>query len=49
MGKGDCPYVARGETEDDVMQKVAEHATSVHHMEMSAEMKAQAKSLIRDE
>ncbi|MFC1899048.1 DUF1059 domain-containing protein [Chloroflexota bacterium] len=27
---GDCPYVARGETEEEVLQDGAKHAKEVH-------------------
>lgn len=32
MGMPDCPFVAEGATEDEVMAKMKEHAMSAHNM-----------------
>ncbi len=46
----DCDYVARGETDEDVMGQVAEHARAAHGMdEVQPELSEKAKSAIRDE
>ena len=46
----DCDFVARGETDDEVMGQVAEHARTAHSMdEVPPEMAAKAKAAIRDE
>ncbi len=46
----DCDFQARGETEEEVMQKCAEHAKSEHGMnEISEELGAKVKSAMRDE
>jgi predicted small metal-binding protein len=47
---GDCDFVARGESEQDVMEQAAEHARTDHQMnEITPEMAEKAKSAIRDE
>ena len=33
----DCGYVARGETDDELVRDVQEHARAVHDMEFSRE------------
>jgi predicted small metal-binding protein len=45
----DCPEVVRGQTEDEVLQKAAEHAKSVHNMQVTPEMAQQVRALIKDE
>jgi len=46
----DCEFVARGETEQDVLQQCAEHARTAHGMsEIPAELAAKVRSSIRDE
>jgi predicted small metal-binding protein len=46
----DCDFVARGENEDEVMQKVAEHARTDHKMsEIPAEMVDKVRAAIHDE
>ena len=45
-----CNFQARGETEQEVMQKAAEHAKSAHKIdEITPDLAAQVKSAIRDE
>ena len=44
-----CDYVARAESEDELMQKAAEHAREVHGITVSPEVVQQIKSKIRDE
>ncbi|HEX6978778.1 MAG TPA: DUF1059 domain-containing protein [Alphaproteobacteria bacterium] len=45
-----CNYVVRGDSEEDVMMKAAEHARAVHGVEhMSDELRAKVRSAIRDE
>ena len=44
----DCDFVARGETEQDVLQQCAEHARTAHGMsEIPAELAAKVRSSIR--
>lgn len=43
-----CPEVIRGETEDEVLQKVGEHAKQHGIREVTAELIAQVKSHIHD-
>jgi predicted small metal-binding protein len=45
----DCAQVIRGETEEEVLQKAAEHAKSVHNMEVTPEMAQQVRTLIKEE
>lgn len=45
-----CDFVARGDTEDEVMGQVAEHARSAHGVEsVSPELAAQARAAIHEE
>jgi predicted small metal-binding protein len=45
-----CDWEGRGETEEEVMQKAAEHARADHGMtEIPADVAAKAKAAIRDE
>ncbi len=48
-GGFDCDEVVRGQSEEEVLQKAAEHGKSVHSMEMTPELAQQVRSLIRDE
>lgn len=46
----DCDFVARGETEQEVLKKCTEHARSAHGMkELPAELLAKVKVAIREE
>ncbi|MFQ5857779.1 MAG: DUF1059 domain-containing protein [Anaerolineae bacterium] len=46
----DCDFVARAETEEEILEKVAEHAQTVHNMdEIPEEVLAKVRSVIRDE
>jgi predicted small metal-binding protein len=46
----DCDFVARGATEEEVMQKAAEHAAKDHGFaEIPPELANKAKAAIRDE
>ena len=45
----DCDHVIRAETEDEIMEKCAEHAKNVHDMtEISPKMVAKVKAAIQD-
>ena len=45
----DCDYVATGETEDEIMTQVTEHARDVHGIsEVPPELAEKARSCIRD-
>lgn len=48
-GFEDCAAVIRGETEEEVLQKAAEHGKSAHDLELTPEMAQQVKTLIKDE
>ena len=46
----DCDFQAQGETEQEVMQKAAEHAKSSHKIdEITPDLAVQVKSAIHDE
>ena len=46
----ECDFVARGETDEEVMGQVAEHARSAHGMgEVPPEMAEKVRAAIRDE
>ncbi len=45
----DCAEVVRGQTEEEVLQKAAEHAKAVHNTEVTPEMAQQVRALIKDE
>jgi len=45
-----CDYVARGESESDILQQAAEHARTVHNLsEISPELADKVRSVIHDE
>jgi predicted small metal-binding protein len=45
-----CDYVARAESEDELMRKAAQHAREAHGVQtLSADLVQQVKSKIRDE
>jgi predicted small metal-binding protein len=46
----DCDFVARGETEEEILKKAAEHADTDHGMkEIPEEVLAKVRAAIRDE
>lgn len=46
----DCPFEARGTSEQEVLTKAAEHAKSAHNItEISPELLAQVQGAIHDE
>lgn len=46
----DCDFVARGETEEEIMKQVAEHARTEHGIEeVLPELAEKAKAAIKDE
>ena len=46
----DCDFVARGETDEEVMGQVAEHARSAHGMdEVPPEVAEKVRAAIRDD
>jgi predicted small metal-binding protein len=46
----DCDFEARGETEQEVLQKCAEHAKSAHGMdEIPPDLAAKVRASMRDE
>lgn len=45
-----CDYVVHGDTEDEVMVKMAEHAHSAHEIDhLSEDLKARIRSVIRED
>lgn len=45
----DCGEEIRGQTEEEVLQKAAEHAKKVHNLDVTPGMAAQVRALIKDE
>ena len=45
----DCDAVVRDESEEVILAQVAQHAQQVHQVEVTPEMAAQIRTLIRDE
>jgi predicted small metal-binding protein len=46
----DCPFEAHAETEEELMQKIAEHGRAAHSItEISPEMMEKVKQAIKDE
>jgi predicted small metal-binding protein len=45
----DCAGEIRGQTEEEVLQKAAEHAKKVHNTDVTPAMAAQIRPLIKDE
>ena len=46
----DCSFVARGETDEDILQQCTEHARKDHGMtEIPAELADKVRGAIRDE
>ena len=46
----DCDFVAKGETEQEVLQQCAEHARSAHGMtEIPAELAEKVRAAMREE
>ncbi|PTN08315.1 putative small metal-binding protein [Mangrovibacterium marinum] len=45
----DSTFVARSESEEDLMNQVAKHAQAVHGMEINEELVPKVKSLIHEE
>lgn len=45
----DCEHVVRAESEEELLRQVAEHAQTVHDLEVTPELVEQVKSLIREE
>ena len=44
-----CDYVARAETEDEVMAMAARHAKSVHGMTVTPNVAAKVRKAVKDE
>lgn len=50
VGIWECDFVARGETEQEILNKAAEHARSAHEVtEIPADVLAKVRAAIRDE
>ena len=45
----DCEGVVRAETEEEAMRQVAEHARTVHGVEVTPEVAEQVRAVMRDE
>lgn len=47
---GSCDFVARGESDQEILQQAAEHARSAHNLtEITPEVAEKVRSAIRDE
>jgi predicted small metal-binding protein len=47
---GNCDFVARGETEQDILQQAAAHARTAHQVsEITPELADKVRSAIQDE
>jgi predicted small metal-binding protein len=47
---GNCDFVARGNSEQEILQQASEHARSAHQVnEVTPEMAEKVRSAIRDE
>ena len=44
----DCDHEIQAETEEEVLKQVAEHAVTVHQLEVTPELVEQVKPLITD-
>lgn len=44
----DCEFEAHGHSEDDVLMQAANHATSVHQLEVTPEVVEQVKASIHE-
>ena len=44
----DCDFEAKGKTEEEVLNKAAEHAQSVHGLEVTPELAEQVQAGIHD-
>lgn len=45
----DCAEVIRGQTEEEVLEKAAEHAKAAHNVQVTPEMAQQVRALIKEE
>jgi len=45
----DCPGVIKANSEEEVLTRAAQHALKVHGVNVTAEMAAQIKTLIKEE
>ena len=43
-----CDFVSQGETDEQVLRRVAEHAQQFHHMAVTPDLANRIKWLIRD-
>ena len=48
-GGFDCAEVVRGQTEEEVLQKAAEHAKAAHNVQVTPAMAQQVRGLIKEE
>ena len=47
---GNCDYVAKGDSEQEILQKASEHAKTAHNVhEITPELAEKVKSAIHDE
>ena len=44
-----CAAVIKAESEDEILKQAAEHAAAVHQVEVTPQMAAQIRTLIKEE
>lgn len=45
----DCDFEVRADSEEEILQKAAQHAKEVHQMEVTPELADAVRKMIRDE
>jgi predicted small metal-binding protein len=45
----DCDFIARGQTNDEILEQARRHAEQAHQMKITPELAARVKGLIHDE
>lgn len=45
----DCDFVARGQSNDDILKQVGKHAERDHHMSVTPDLTKRVEGLIHDE
>ena len=48
-GMNSCDFVARGNSEKEIVDQAGAHAQAAHHMTVTAELTDKVRSLIHDE
>ncbi len=48
-GNNNCDFVARGQTNEEILKQVGRHAENDHHMNVTPDMAKKVEGLIHDE